>query len=64
MVSNGCPPEASSGLPDTGQTTCFSPFNNELIDCAIDACAGQDGLYQTGCPSEGRFIGAYQGAKP
>ncbi len=46
---------APSDLPDTGQTTCYDQRGN-VIDCMSDTCAGQDGLYATGCPSEGRFV--------
>ncbi len=42
------------GLPDTGQTTCYGVAGN-VVDCASATCAGQDGLYATGCPPEGRF---------
>ena len=49
------PANGSSGLPDTGQTTCYDP-NRNVIDCASDTCPGQDGFYATGCPSEGRFV--------
>jgi hypothetical protein len=44
-----------SGLPDTGQTTCYRQ-EGDVIDCTSDTCAGQDGFYATGCPSEGRFV--------
>ena len=27
-----------------------------MIDCTSGTCAGQDGLYATGCPSVGRFV--------
>ena len=46
--------EGPLGLPDTGQTTCYDAVGNE-IPCDSEDCAGQDGLYATGCPSEGRF---------
>ncbi|MBI4605561.1 MAG: DUF1566 domain-containing protein [Planctomycetes bacterium] len=49
-----CPAQAS-GLPDTGQTTCYDA-SGRVVDCASDTCAGQDGAYVTGCPSEGRFV--------
>jgi len=44
-----------SALPDTGQTTCYSQ-SGDVVDCASDTCAGQDGRYATGCSSDGRFI--------
>ena len=43
----------ASGLPDTGQMTCYDQ-NGNVIDCASDT-AREDGFYATGCPSEGRF---------
>ena len=57
LYSGGPAPVCPKGgpLPDTGQTTCYDLLGN-LIDCTSDTCAGQDGLYQTGCPSVGRFV--------
>ena len=60
LFGGGAGPECPSddqpvGLPDTGQTTCYDQ-NGRVIDCTSDTCAGQDGLYATGCPSEGRFV--------
>ena len=49
-AANGEP----AGLPDTGQTTCFDADGNG-IPCTSATCAGQDGLYATGCSSDGRF---------
>jgi hypothetical protein len=49
-ATNGEP----AGLPDTGQTTCYDAAGNP-IPCTVATCAGQDGLYATGCSSEGRF---------
>lgn len=49
-----CPP---TGLPATGQTKCYDgslPANE--VHCASAEYPGQDGFYQAGCPSEGRFI--------
>jgi len=43
-----------SGLPDTGQTTCYDTDGN-VIDCESESWPGQDAFYATGCPSEGRF---------
>ena len=50
-ASNGQP----SGLPDTGQTTCHDQ-NGTLVPCESDTCRGQDGFYQSGCPSDDRFL--------
>ena len=50
-----CEPQTRSGLPDTGQTTCYGQ-DGKVIACTSDTCAGQDGFYTTGCPSEGRFV--------
>ncbi|MBI4603631.1 MAG: DUF1566 domain-containing protein [Planctomycetes bacterium] len=47
-----------SGLPDTGQTKCWSLVENQgwvEVPCAEAACQGQNGAYATGCPREGRF---------
>jgi hypothetical protein len=43
-----------SGLPKTGQHLCYDAKGTR-IDCASETCAGQDGFYQAGCPSEARF---------
>ncbi|MBI4583448.1 MAG: DUF1566 domain-containing protein [Planctomycetes bacterium] len=48
-----CQTPVPSGLPDTGQTTCYD--RNREIPCDGATCPGQDGIYATGCPSEGRF---------
>jgi hypothetical protein len=49
-----------SGLPDTGQSACWSFVENQEwveVPCAQASCAGQDGAYATGCPSDGtRFV--------
>jgi hypothetical protein len=42
-------------LPATGQTKCYDASGTEIL-CDGAACPGQDGFYQTGCPSEGRFV--------
>ena len=44
-----------AGLPDTGQTKCYDASGTE-IPCDSATCPGKDGFYQTGCPSEGRFV--------
>ncbi len=49
------PVKGTPGLPDTGQTTCWDR-DGIAVMCRRDICAGQDGLYATGCPSEGRFV--------
>jgi len=36
--------QARSGLPDTGQTTCYDTGGN-VIDCESDSWPGQDGFY-------------------
>ena len=41
-------------LPATGQIACYDLFGE--MDCANTDFPGQDGLYQTGCLAEGRFI--------
>jgi hypothetical protein len=45
-----CPP---AGLPTTGQTKCY----DEGAESACDSAdyPGQDGFYQAGCPTAGRF---------
>jgi hypothetical protein len=48
-----------AGLPDTGQATCYGLVEGQLwvpVPCGEAACAGQDGAYATGCPSEDRFV--------
>lgn len=42
------------GLPDTGMTKCYNQAGAEG-PCDDAICPGQDGLYATGCSSEGRF---------
>jgi hypothetical protein len=49
------PLQGSRGLPATGQQACFTTTGGH-INCADDTCPGQDGRYQAGCPSEGRFV--------
>jgi hypothetical protein len=46
-----CPP---TGLPATGQTKCYS--NEAEVPCDSLDYPGQDGAYQAGCPTEGRFV--------
>jgi hypothetical protein len=41
-----------SGLPETGQTTCYDddgPNGAAPTDCGTGLCFGQDGFYATGC---------------
>ena len=47
---------APSGFPPTGQTLCYGVAKAGIVDCTSESCAGQDGLYTAGCPSEGRFV--------
>ena len=56
------PMKGSSGLPDTGQTTCY--VGDNVVDCASATCAGQDGLYATGCQPEDRFTDNGDGTVP
>ena len=50
-----CAPTSPSGLPDSGQTTCYAENGSE-IPCDSVTCLRQDGFYATGCSPEGRFI--------
>jgi hypothetical protein len=50
-----CPPCPPPSLPATGQTKCYNTDGN-VIDCASAAWPGQDGFYQKGCPTAGRFV--------
>ncbi len=50
-----CPSCPTFELPATGQTTCFDSSGN-VIDCAGSQWPGQDGHYQAGCSSAGRFV--------
>jgi hypothetical protein len=43
------------GLPATGQTKCYDNVGAE-IPCDDPNYPGQDGFYQAGCPTEGRFV--------
>jgi hypothetical protein len=43
-----------TGLPSTGQTKCYDETGSE-IDCSSADYPGQDGFYQAGCPTAGRF---------
>jgi len=42
-------------LPATGQTKCYDA-NGAEISCDSPDFPGQEGFYQAGCPSEGRFV--------
>jgi len=44
----------SRALPATGQTQCYDRFGN-VIACGSADYPGQDGFYQAGCPTAGRF---------
>jgi len=50
-----CPPPSGGALPATGQTACYD-IDGNVIDCNNAEYPGQDGLYQTGCPTAGRFV--------
>ena len=51
----GCSsPCTSSGLPATGQATCYDDKGN-VIDRASQEYPGQDGFYRKGFPMAGRF---------
>jgi hypothetical protein len=41
-------------LPATGQTKCYNTGGGEIA-CASTDWPGQDGFYQAGCPTAGRF---------
>jgi hypothetical protein len=43
------------GLPATGQTKCYNAAGTEIA-CDNPNYPGQDGFYQAGFPSEGRFV--------
>ena len=53
------PVSPSEGFPATGQTKCYGydAHLNEWVEVPCDSadCPGQDGFYQAGCPSAGRF---------
>ena len=46
---------ARTGLPATEQMMCYDTAGN-VIPCASADFPGQDGFYQAGCPSGGRFV--------
>lgn len=50
-----CPPAGFDGVIATGQKICRDE-RRTIIDCASPDYPGQDGFYQAGCPTEGRFI--------
>jgi len=43
-----------TAVPSTGQTKCYDQAGSE-IPCDNADFPGQDGAYQAGCPTEGRF---------
>ncbi len=53
-------PPMVMGLPDTGQTTCYDQLG-AVVDCNTGSDAGQDGAYDTGCSSVGRFVNNLDG---
>jgi hypothetical protein len=51
-----CPPEH---LPATGQTECYGLVEGQgwvVVPCEGAENPGQDGAYQAGCPTQGRFV--------
>jgi hypothetical protein len=48
-------PRPPTSIPATGQTKCYDQSGVE-VDCANAGFPGQDGFYQTGCPSDDRFV--------
>ena len=57
-----CAAQGASGLPTTGQTDCYR-YDEEQgwvpdLSCfkQRNPCPGQDGYYEAGCPSVGRFV--------
>jgi len=49
-----CPP---TRLPATGQTKCYNASDPAIeLPCDSANFPGQDGLYQAGCPTDGRFV--------
>jgi hypothetical protein len=51
-----CGTAALGQLPATGTSQCYDA-EGDPIPCANDAdCPGQDGDYQSGCPTAGRFV--------
>jgi len=49
------PQPGPCALPATGQTKCYDNEGNE-ISCDSAEYPGQDGAYQAGCPTQGRFV--------
>jgi hypothetical protein len=57
LVPLCAPPPAASGLPDTGQRTCYDEVGaTSRGECFKLSCPGQDASYATGCPSQGRSV--------
>lgn len=50
-----CVESATGALPATGQTRCYDAGGNQIA-CDSGTCPGQDGFYQAGCSTEGRFV--------
>lgn len=53
-----CPPPSGGALPATGQTACYWYVAEQgwvEVPCDSAEYPGQDGFYQTGCPTAGRF---------
>jgi len=50
-----CAGSEESGLPPTGQTTCYNT-QGLVLPCNNAGHPGQDGFYQNGCSADGRFV--------
>lgn len=50
-----CPPPTGETLPASGETLCFDTAGSQ-IPCDSEEWPGQEGFYQPGCPTEGRFL--------
>jgi hypothetical protein len=55
LFEGGPAPKPFLSLPATGQTKCYNGAGAEIA-CDSTEFPGQDGFYQAGCPTEGRFI--------
>jgi hypothetical protein len=59
LFANGPAPVAfaGGGLPATGQTQCYDE-DGGVLNCAFIPWdyVGQDGVYQSGCPTANRFV--------
>ncbi|HAK93578.1 MAG TPA: hypothetical protein DCM87_00850 [Planctomycetes bacterium] len=53
-----CPPPSGGAVPATGQTACYGYVAEQgwvEVPCDSAEYPGQDGYYQSGCPTAGRF---------